>query len=79
MASFSNGVRKNTNMAPKYMIPTVSGWVKRAKGRDRSTASHRVLVARLAVCSSKVDGAPMASSGGATTMSSRCCTMWDWK
>ena len=61
-------------MTPKYRNQTTTGYVMTATGRERNTPSHRLLVRRPAVCSSSVEGAPSARSGGATSMRSRCCT-----
>jgi len=44
-----------------------------------SLASTRTLVVRFDVWRTRVIGAPMARSGGAMTISSRCWTTWAWK
>ena len=70
-----SGVRWVTATTATYQHTVNGGQVRAAATRDRTAFFTQVCTGLRVACSSSVTGRPYTSSGGATMISSRCCTM----
>ena len=69
-------VRCVATITAAYAARVNGGQVRNVTTRDRMTRLVQLCSGFRLACSSKVTGWPATSSGGATMISMRCCTMW---